>query len=532
MQSNIPRRRLLVSAALAAGGVFGLAACGATSTVTTATSSHAATVEATSATARSAGPLTSAQTSVVSTAAPTKEPAPTSTSSQASQTPARGSQGSASVSPTGVTAAAPAKATGAVQFWQYAPPFVSAFATLTKAFNQTHQMPVAASMPSGYWEKVVVSEASGTGPDVFYGDTAYFKVLAHNGNIADVSAYAQTDKGASANLAAMYPALVEFHTYNGKLMAAPFNLTAGVVTFHTDELQAAGLPSPNTLGKQWDWNALRKYATQLVQMQGNTVKRAGLFIRTTLEEGYYGFCVANGGSFFNATLDQCIIASPEAIAGLEFAVNLVRDGVAVASSGSFWTAEASKYQQTAEGAIPSAFLYSELAMSYAGDWFNAWYIKDHLQQWDETIFPYSPTTGKTVNTSNLVGVYLNPASRVKDDAWAWMAYLMTPAVQDQIPTLFQQTPGNSAAAAAFALDPAKAGPPDGRRFLQPELDATVSLPASDWIAWSDISKAAQGQALTDAFTGKLSSTDALKQVQDIVNGIIAANKRKGGVSVT
>jgi ABC-type glycerol-3-phosphate transport system substrate-binding protein len=419
-----------------------------------------------------------------------------------------------------------------VQFWQYAPSFVSAFATLTNGFNQTHQIPVAASVPSDYWTKVVVSEASGTGPDVFYGDTVYFKALAHNGNVADISGYVHADKNASANLAAMYPALVEFHTYHGKLMAAPFNLTVGVITFHTDELQAAGLPSPNTLGKQWDWNALRKYATQLVQIQGNTVKRAGLFINTAVSIGYYGFCVANGGSFFNTTSDQCVIASPEAIAGLEFAVSLVRDGVAVTNSSSFWMAETSKYQHTAEGAIPSAFLNSELAMSYIGDWANTWYIKDHLQQWDETIFPYSPTTGKTVNTSNLVGVYLNPASKVKDDAWAWMAYLMTPNVQDQIPTLFQQTPGNRAAVATFALDPAKAGPPDGRRFLQPELDATVPQPASEWVSISDIAKVAQGQLLTDAFSSKLSPADALKQVQDIVNGIIATNKGKGGISVT
>jgi ABC-type glycerol-3-phosphate transport system substrate-binding protein len=118
---------------------------------------------------------------------------------------------------------------------------------------------------------------------------------------------------------------------------------------------------------------------------------------------------------------------------------------------------------------------------------------------------------------------MNPAAKQKDQAWAWVSYLMTPAVQNQIPQLLGEVPANNDSAKTYYFDPAKGGPPPGRKALGPDLNATTPLPASDLIAWSDISSLS-GKWVGQVYQFKLTPADALKSLQDEINGVIAASK--------
>ena len=482
------------------------------------------------------GSASGGQTATASVAGVPSGPTASATASQAPKTTASqaaSASASSAAATTSAAAQAPASAGTGPVFWQWGPTYNNGFATITKNFNASHKVQVdTPPAPSDYWTKMVTVLAAGNPPDAFLMNNVSFKIYAHNKTVADLSSYLQTDKTASANAAGMNPALTDWYKFQGKVMGTPWDYSAGVVTYHTDLLKAAGLDVPSSMGKQWDWNALRNYATKQTQKQGADTTRAGFYVGVGLENGYYTFCVANGGSFFNDALDQCTIASPEAISGLEVAVTMVRDGIATTGGTKFWNDENTKYSKTNAGTYASAFIASELAMGFGGDWVNNWYIQGKLQQWDETIFPYSPTTGKTANTANLRGVCMTAASKKKDDTWTWMAYLMSPEVQNQIPTLINEVPALQTSAATYALDPAKAGPPDGRKYLKAELDATVPLPASEWISWNDIVKYAYGKPMTDVFVGALSPSDGMKQMQDAINGIIAGNKGKTTISPT
>lgn len=406
-------------------------------------------------------------------------------------------------------------------YWQWGAGYVPGFNKLAADFNGsqknvvvTHEQPAA---QPAYWNKIITLQAGGQGPDVFEINNSSYVNWAHNGSLTDVSSYASRDKTVSAAMKDTFPAMVNWYTYKGKLMGLPWDFSAGTVNYNTDLLQTNGLTAVNDLGATWDWNMMKDYATKLTQTNGSTITRSGIWINNGTENGWYSFCVANGASFFNQTLDQCIIASEGAIAGLDFVLSLIKAGVAATNA----------FKSTAGKAVPSsgtAFTVGLTAIDFEGDWNFTTYEKvKGFTSWDAGIFPYSPTTGKTANTSNLRGLVMNTVSKKKDLAWQWMSYLKSNAVQDQIPLLFGEIPSTRTSAQTNYLDPTKGGPPPGRKFLGPDLDATAPLPASDLLNSTDMGNA-YSPIMTKAYALQLTAAEALNQVQQAINGLLAAAK--------
>jgi ABC-type glycerol-3-phosphate transport system substrate-binding protein len=197
---------------------------------------------------------------------------------------------------------------------------------------------------------------------------------------------------------------------------------------------------------------------------------------------------------------------------------MMKDGVAAPQSFQDVALKANNSDSNGE-----IFTHGVTSMMMDGDWMFTAYDQVKSVSWDATIFPYAPN-GKTANTSNLRGLVMNPAAKQKDQAWAWMSYLLTPPVQNQIPQLLGEVPANNDSAKTYYFDPAKGGPPPGRKTLGPDLDVTTPLPASDLVAWGDISDAAD-KWVGKVYTFTMAPADALKGLQDEINGKIAAAKK-------
>ncbi|MGI8915711.1 MAG: ABC transporter substrate-binding protein, partial [Chloroflexota bacterium] len=488
MAPVLTRRRMLstlgVAAVAAAAGL--LTACGgaATSTLTTAVASSPSVTSAATTTAVASTAATATSVAVATTA-----------------TSAASGTATAAATSSPVVSAGPNN----ILYWFWGAGYVPGFNTLAQKFNSTQSaVTVTSEHPASqpeYWNKIITLQAGGTGPDAFLINNTSFKNWAHNGAVSDVTSYANQDKNMAAALQDTLPAMTDWYHYKGKLLGVPWDFSAGVVMYNLDQFKVAGLTPINELGTKWDWNMLHDYAAKLRQVQGSTMTRSGIWLNGGTENGWYSFAVANGASFFNATLDQCTIASPEAIAGLEFVITMLKDQVAATND----------FKGAANKAVPSggtAFTDGATSMDFEGDWnFTTYAAVKSFTNWDAGIFPYSPTTGKTANTSNLRGLVMNPVSKKKDQTWAWMSYLKTSAVQDQIPTLFGEIPSNKTSAQANYTDPTKAGPPPGRKDVGPVLDATVPLPATDLLASTDVT-GAYSQTLSDAYALKISASDA------------------------
>jgi multiple sugar transport system substrate-binding protein len=496
----VSRRTLLrLSGVLVAGvAATSLAACGAAATTSVTTSAATASQPATS--AASAATASSAAATTTS-AATTAKASPSSSASASAPPVALGANG--------------------ILYWQWGAGYVPGFNKLAADFNKsqqnvvvTHEQPAA---QPDYWNKIITLQAGGQGPDVFEINNSSYVNWAHNGSLSDVTSYVNQDKTVSAAMKDTYQSMVDWYTYKGKLMGLPWDLSAGTVNYNLDQFKAAGLTPINDLGKKWDWNMMKDYATKLTQSNGPTTTRSGMWVHNSTENGWYSFCAANGASFFNATLDQCTIASAEAIAGLDFLLGMIKTGISATPT----------FQSAANKVVPSGgtpFTDGATSMDLEGDWNFTTYEKvPGFTNWDAGIFPYSPTSGKTINTSNLRGVVLNTVSKKKDLAWQWMSYLKSNAVQDQIPLLFGEIPSTKTSAETNYLDPSKGGPPPGRKFLGPDLDATVPLPASDLLNSTDFGNA-YSPIMTKAFALQVTASDALNQVQQTVNGLLTAAK--------
>jgi multiple sugar transport system substrate-binding protein len=517
----LPRRRLL--AILGTGlAVPLLAACGgaASATVSTgsassapATTASVALASTTASAASTTASAASATTSAVSTAASV---ATTSSAAAAATTAATTASSSAAA------AAAPGKGKTAVEFWQWGAGYQTGFEGWAKTFSDrssTIQVNVTKYATNNN-QKITVAIAGGAGPDAYLSDSDGFKNRAYAGLEGSMDDLAAQDKTAADNLKQMLPAAVDWYTYQGKRFGIPWDYSAGVVVYNLDLLRPAGLTPPSELvkdPKQWTWDTLQQYATKLTVKNGSTPDRVGAYLSWGgYENSWYSLALANGGSYYNQALDQCTIASPACVEALDYVVSLAKSGII--ATPAWWKTITTQYKNAME-----PFLAGKVAMQYTGDWnFKPIVQSKTTMNWDATILPYAPKTGKTGNWSNLRGLVMPPNGKHRDETFQFLTYMGSAEVQDTITATLAEVPMRMDSAAKTYLVESVSGPPAGRSTLRPALDATTTdgTPyVNEDDAYNNMDAAGQ-----KAVEGQISAQDALTGLQTQMNGLMQAAK--------
>ena len=144
--------------------------------------------------------------------------------------------------------------------------------------------------------------------------------------------------------------------------------------------------------------------------------------------------------------------------------------------------------------------------------------------WDATFIPRSPRTKRTGSIADFQGLVMNPASKQVDAGWEFMKFMLTKPVQDRFPRLFLEIPSRQDSADEVYTDPAKAGPPNGRRLLKESIRATQALPTHDVATWTEM-VGVFTPPLNDMWDGKVSVRDGLTKMQSEVNALF---ERSGG----
>ncbi|HEX2036059.1 MAG TPA: sugar ABC transporter substrate-binding protein [Chloroflexota bacterium] len=407
--------------------------------------------------------------------------------------------------------AAPSRATGTIEFWQWGVSYVDGFDALAAAFNEQHAgATVVHSRPEGYDDKIKVSIAAGSGgPDVYLMRGPNHKQWAHDGLAIDVGEYAARDKAAAADLRAMHKVFYDYYHYQGKLHGAPWDLSTISVAYNLDVLEARGLKPPAELGASWDWNAFADYARQLTPADGS---KYGVDATPGIETGYYNWVVANGGAFWSDDYKRCTVDTPVFVEAAEAYMALAHR--LKVSPPQAWTAEQIR------GLPHRANLFTNglVAMQTAGDWFFSWYDRVPDLRWDVVPVPYAPRTKQTGSIANFRGLAMAPTTRNKELAWAWMASLITREVQDRIPAMMGEVPGRLDSIEQVYLNPARAPTPKSRRLLKAAVEATRPLPGHPLLPWSDVNGAAN--ALLGAYDGTRQVKDALTEIQAKLTALI------------
>ena len=410
--------------------------------------------------------------------------------------------------------AAPAALAGSVEFWQWGVTYTEGFDALAAAFNERHTARVNHTRPEGYDDKIKVTVAAGSGgPDVYLMRGPNHKQWAHDGLAVDVSRYAGRDKAAAADLKAMHTVFYDYYHLDGRLHGAPWDLSTISVAYNLDLLEARGLKPPAELGAAWDWEAFADYARRLTPGDGT---RYGVDAQPGIETGYYNWVVANGAGFWSQDYTRATVSAPAFAEAVEPYMALAHR--LQVSPPREWATQ----QSTGLPHRANLLTNGAVAMQTAGDWFFPWYDRVAGFRWDVAPMPAAPRTKRTGSIANFRGLTIAPTTQNPDLAWAWIASLLTRAVQDQIPALMGEVPARLDSIDAVYLDPAKAPTPKSRRLLKAAVDATQPLPGHPLLPWSgDGSVSGTANALNDVYDGKRQAKDALAEVQDKLTALIA-----------
>jgi len=160
-----------------------------------------------------------------------------------------------------------------------------------------------------------------------------------------------------------------------------------------------------------------------------------------------------------------------------------------------------------------------VAMQTVGDWFFGWYDRAPDFKWDVAPVPLAPRTKKTGSIANFRGMVIAPTAKNRELAWAWITYLATREVQDQVPALMGELPARLDSIEQVYLNPQKAPSPPHRRLLKAAVDATRPLPGHPTVAWPDIASTTD-KFLNDAYDGKRLVREALTEIQSQLQALV------------
>jgi len=220
----------------------------------------------------------------------------------------------------------------------------------TKA-NPNVKIDITVIPSKDYWTKIQTQVSAGTGPDVFWINGPNFQLYASNGQLAPLDDAVGKAKGD-------YPkALVDLYTYKGKLYGAPKDFDTIGVYYNKDLFDAAGLPYPKA---GWTWADFQNDAKKL------TDSAKGIWGTAAAPYGqmtFYNTIFQAGGHVISANGKSSGYDSPEALKGVEFWSDLIKDG----SSPSL--------QQITDTWPGDTFSSGKMGMFWDGSWAASTYAK-------------------------------------------------------------------------------------------------------------------------------------------------------------
>src|SRR5690349_12652351 len=186
------------------------------------------------------------------------------------------------------------------------------------ASGEAHSKGVKLDPSNVAMEKVIVQSIGGVGPDLF--DSYTGNTLAsyvRSGTAMDVTDILKS-KGLSAEQ--MWPCVRSRCVYNGRLYGWPTNAAADALFLNEQLFERSGEPLPAK--RPWTWQEFLPLAQRLTKRDssGHTLQY-GLLAEWAL---FWPICVRQwGGHFYSEDGTRCTLDSPEAIAGIQFAHDLI-----------------------------------------------------------------------------------------------------------------------------------------------------------------------------------------------------------------
>jgi len=167
-------------------------------------------------------------------------------------------------------------------------------------------------------EKLIVSCAAGTAPDVTQVSVAFGRELYTKGIFLTLNSFIDRDGQALWN--DRFPISRVYAEKDGAIFGIPHDLASTGLVYDVDAFASAGLdPDPFAIG---NWVALREAAKKLTRSQDGAVTRYGLAGGIGWEQSLAYWLAANGAAIYSPDFRRITVNSPQAKEAVEYVMEL------------------------------------------------------------------------------------------------------------------------------------------------------------------------------------------------------------------
>jgi multiple sugar transport system substrate-binding protein len=388
------------------------------------------------------------------------------------------------------------------------PQEIESFQQLVDLYNATrspkHKVRLFHPENISYDERLLVQAAAGNLPDVMHLHNQDIQAFVHKGLVEDLTPFVERDT--SFHLDAFFPNLVKNCTIRNRLYGIPHNFSTLVLYYNKDQFDAEKIHYPDST---WDWNTLVKAAIKLTKRDHNgKIVRYGCSLWIIISTLFH----QNGGNFLNESLDRCVVASPECVGALQFAVDL-----------------SEKYHvtwNTLETGIQwdDMFAGGRCSMLANGRWAAAWYAK-YMPQRSMDIAPL-PQGKYRVGGITTHMMSISASSKKKEEAWEFIRFLVGRKGQIMVSDNGNNIPALREVAESDLFLKNKNTPLLNNRVFLDEVPYAHewAFNPGPYLTVYAIN-ALMGPAINSVFLGYDTPAGALQKVQDEVNQMIESQKQ-------
>jgi multiple sugar transport system substrate-binding protein len=382
---------------------------------------------------------------------------------------------------------------------------IGSFQRLVDHFNATrrprHPVRLSHAEQYQYTERLMVQAAAGNLPDVIHLDRKDIPLFVRRGLLEEMTARAGSDSALAPGR--FLPGLLRGCDIGGRLYALPHNFSTLVLYYNRDHFDAAGLAYPDST---WTWSTLVEASRKLVRRNPD-----GGFARygCLMQIAFPSLVYQNGGSVLNPALDSCVIASPEGVEAMQFAVDLSdRHHVS-------WNMLAQNLQWD------DYFAGGRLSMIANGRWAAASYVRS-LPSVDVAPLP----RGRERRGAATVHVMaLSARSAWKEEAWEFLKYLESEEGQDLVNDAGANIPALRSVALSERFLRHPLTPGMNNRVFVDELPGSSGWPFEQGpYVTAYVLQSQMELALRRVHLGEMTVRESFRTMEENVNAVIRAQR--------
>lgn len=363
----------------------------------------------------------------------------------------------------------------------------------------------AENTPFGeFLQKYTTQAAGGSSPDVIYTQFSWAQQLIKSGIFIPLDDYIKNET--EFNLDDFTKASLVSYQRDGKLWLVPYDEGPANLYYNKDLFDKGGVEYPN---ENWTLDDLKAAALKLTSGEGPN-KIFGLGGLPSMGDSLVAppYMMPFGGAYLKEPKeDEYLGNTPESIEAMEWWQEL-RDKGAVPSPADL------------QNVAWPAFQFGRIAMDQQGSWATPPIAAGSKFNWDIALWPKGPKAHVTFSAGSGYGITKD--SKNADAAWIYLNDYLSTAGQAYMWGITGR--GSPARLSAWPSYLNSAFAPPGAKWVEYAMkEGIASHDIIDQPTGPQVTQAA-GAIWDQVVAGQLSVKDALNQIKDAVDPIIAENK--------